>query len=309
MPYRKVSEEVKQLAVKLVVDGQTTVSYLDRHGVISASTFYRYFKIPRSNRRSPGRPRKLHHTAIQFLHELILRHPDLYLDEIADILHRTVGTRISISTIHRSFKRAGITLKRAHRIAQERSETKRRGYILRISKYETDQLVFADETSYDARDAVRFRARSTRNSHARLKRPYRRGGRLSCIAALSADGLFAPWAVRGAFNGDRFCSYLRTELLPQMQAYPAPNSVLIFDNASFHKSDQVKDLIESFGCKLELLPPYSPDYNPIERSHSKIKSILRRDRATKVQANHFYNAVEAVTADDCRAWMRLAGYF
>ncbi|CAD6951500.1 unnamed protein product, partial [Tilletia caries] len=308
MPYRRLSQEVKDLSVRLVLDGQATVKYLAKQGILSASTFYRYLQDPRPNRNSPGRPRLLHHTAIQFLQELILRHPDLYLDEIGDILHQTVGTRVSISTVHRSLKRAGITLKRAHRIAQERSETRRRDYILRISQYEANQLVFSDETSYDARDAVRVRARSAKNSHARLKRPYIRGGRLSCIAALSADGLFAPWAVRGSFNGDRFCSYLRTELLPRMQPYPAPNSVLVLDNASFHRSSEVKELVESFGCKLVLLSAYSPDYNPIERAHAKMKAMLRRERATEVRADNFYHAVSTITAADCRAWMRLGGY-
>ncbi|CAD6912830.1 unnamed protein product, partial [Tilletia laevis] len=141
MPYRRLSQEVKDLSVRLVLDGQATVKYLAKQGILSASTFYRYLQDPRPNRNSPGRPRLLHHTAIQFLQELILRHPDLYLDEIGDILHQTVGTRVSISTVHRSLKRAGITLKRAHRIAQEQSETRRRDYILRISQYEANQLV------------------------------------------------------------------------------------------------------------------------------------------------------------------------
>ncbi|CAD7068390.1 unnamed protein product [Tilletia caries] len=94
-----------------------------------------------------------------------------------------------------------------------------------------------------------------------------------------------------------------------MQPYPAPNSVLVLDNASFHRSSEVKELVESFGCKLVLLSAYSPDYNPIERAHAKMKAMLRRERATEVRADNFYHAVSTITAADCRAWMRLAGYF
>ncbi|KAE8235569.1 hypothetical protein A4X06_0g9827 [Tilletia controversa] len=309
MPKRAISTEVISLALKLVADRVVTVKYLDRNKIVSRSSFFRHKADPRPRRNSPGRPRVLPTSISEFLRELVLRRPALYLDEIRDIIERVTGIHISICSTHRYLVRAGITLRRAHRIAAERSELKRAAYELRIGQYDPGQLVFADETSYDARDAVRIRVRGRRGQKARFRRPYTRGKRLSCIAGLSISGCFAPWAVRGSFTEDRFYSYLQHELLPRMSVFPAPRSVLVLDNASIHHSERIRELVEDeFGCKLEFLPPYSPDFNPIERAFAKIKAIFRRNNATIVDANNFFDAIRDIPAADCYSWMQLAGY-
>ncbi|KAE8231477.1 hypothetical protein CF326_g3506 [Tilletia indica] len=310
MPNRRLSLDIINLAIRLVADGTVTVSYLDRNGIISKSTFYRH-RIRRSEvkRKSTGRPRLLPYSIAEFLHELILRRPALYLDELRSILRRITGRSISLSTVHRYLLRGGITLKRAHRIAQERSARKRAAYEIKIGQYEPSQLVFSDETSYDARDSVRVRARSKRSRNAVLPRPYTRGKRLSCIAALGINGCFASRAVQGSFNEHLFYTYLKNDLLPYMTPFPGPRSVLVLDNASIHHSHRIRILVEDiFNCKLEFLPPYSPDFNPIERAFSKIKASLRRRNAAVVDPNHFFEAVRDITLEDCEGWMRLAGY-
>ncbi|KAL9938784.1 hypothetical protein V8E36_002503 [Tilletia maclaganii] len=296
------------LCKRLVQEGAVTVAWLSRKGIIASSTYYRRRNQIGGPRKSTGRPRSLPTSSTALVSELVLRRPDLYLDEIADILFRSTGRQVSLSTIHRTLGRVGLTRKRAHKIAKERSPDKRAEYELRIARYEPNQLVFVDETSYDIRDPVRTYARSVRGQVAPLVRLFNRGHRLSCIAGLASDGGVAPWAVRGAFNEDRFLVYLRNELLPKMERYPRPRSVVVMDNVRFHKGDAVKQLIEVHGCKVEFLSPYSPDFNPIERAFAKVKARFRRRSSSIVQANEFFDAIFAITEKDCAAWFRLAGY-
>ncbi|CAD6909230.1 unnamed protein product [Tilletia controversa] len=304
MPNRRLSLDIIDLAIRLVAEGTVTVSYLDRNGIISKSTFYRHrIRGLEVKRKSTGRPRLLPYSVAEFLYELVLRRPALYLDELRSILRRINGRSISLSTVHRYLLRGGITLKRAHRIAQERSARKRAAYEIKIGQYEPSQLVFSDETSYDARDSVRVRARSKRNRNAVFPRSYTRGKRLSF------DGCFASRAVQGSFNEHLFYTYLKNDLLPYMTPFSGPRSVLVLNNASIHHSHRIRILVEDiFNCKLEFLPSYSPDFNPIERAFAKIKASLCRRNAAVVDLNHFFEAVRDITLKDCEGWMRLAGY-
>ncbi|KAE8231123.1 hypothetical protein CF326_g3865 [Tilletia indica] len=251
MAFRRISRELKRFALQLLQRRLISVRQLLRLRVFSRATLYRLRiqeEQPPPLRGVPGRPRILDEAALAFLQELLLARPDFYLDELVDIVAIAEGVRVSRSTMHRYLERLGITLKRAHRIAKERDDDKRRAYDLRIGRYEAQQLIFADEMAYDARDGVRIRARSRRNHLAPLRRPYIRGHRLSCIAGLSMSGMLAPWAVKGSFNEQRFHTYLRLELLPSMLPYPQPRSVLVLDNASIHKSARIRELVESFGA-------------------------------------------------------------
>ncbi|KAE8225200.1 hypothetical protein CF319_g2020 [Tilletia indica] len=314
MGYRKIDPKLDSFSLRLVRSGQVSKRYIVDSGIMSMATLYRRLAGTHRNERflvgRSGRPRRVTSAALPFLLDVLANRPDLYLDEIKDYLRVAEGIEASTSTIHRLLVDAGLSWKRAHRVAKERSARARALYVLKIGEsYDVSQLVFADETSYDERDGTRLFARSARGHHAPLSRPYRRGKRLSCIAGLAEDGMLAPWSVRGSFNEEKFFTYLLLELLPEMQPFPLPRSVLVLDNASIHHSRRIKQLVEKdFGCKLLFLPPYSPDYNPIERAFSKIKARLRRERAGEVDAENFYSAVRTVTPSDCAAWMRLAGY-
>jgi transposase len=101
-----------------------------------------------------------------------------------------------------------------------------------------------------------------------------RTARTSIIAALNQQDTLAPWYFQGYCNTDVILTWVENELLPALNAGMA----VIWDNATFHKSSKIKALIESVGCKLIFLPPYSPDLNPIEQYWSALKARLRRLR-------------------------------
>jgi Transposase and inactivated derivatives len=101
-----------------------------------------------------------------------------------------------------------------------------------------------------------------------------RTARTSIIAGLNQQKPLAPWHFQGYCNTDVILTWVKNEFLQALRA----GMTVIWDNATFHKSPQIKGLIESVGCKLVFLPPYSPDLNPIEQYWAALKARIRRLR-------------------------------
>jgi transposase len=126
------------------------------------------------------------------------------------------------------------------------------------------------------------------------------------IAGVRRGGPSAPWIFEGALNGEMFLAWVQVGLVPTLRK----GEVVVLDNLATHKVHGVRQSIEAVGARLEYLPPYSPDLNPIENMWSKIKENLRRDeprtwrqllRAAKV-------AFASVSATDCQGFFSHAGY-
>jgi transposase len=126
------------------------------------------------------------------------------------------------------------------------------------------------------------------------------------ISSVRFDGSTACMVVDGATTKDIFEAYVEQILLPTLKA----GDIVILDNLSAHKSQHVRELIESIGAELCYLPAYSPDLNPIEKMWSKIKSILRTLKAKTQEAliNAIAKALEKVTASDAKGWFESCGY-
>ena len=101
-------------------------------------------------------------------------------------------------------------------------------------------------------------------------------GRINVIGALLGASLFAVGLFSGNINSDIFHGWIENKLLPQLPEM----SVLVMDNASFHKRNDIKNSIQQAGHFLEYLPPYSPDYNPIEKKWAQKKITKRREQCT-----------------------------
>ena len=136
--------------------------------------------------------------------------------------------------------------------------------------------------------------------------PRNHGKNTTLVAALTPDGLLAPWLIEGAMNTETFDWYIREQLAPVLR----PGQVVVLDNLSAHKAASIREAIAARGCELLFLPPYSPDYTPIEQVFSKIKAVLRglgaRTREALQEAIRL--AIEAITSDDVAAWFAHAGY-
>jgi transposase len=136
--------------------------------------------------------------------------------------------------------------------------------------------------------------------------PRNHGKNTTLVAALSPQGLQAPWTIEGAMDTLAFERYVTEVLGPTLR----PGQLVILDNLSVHTAASIRDAIEARECELLFLPPYSPDLTPIEQAFSKIKALLRglgaRTREALLEA--VGQAVAAITPADATAWFRHAGY-
>jgi len=127
------------------------------------------------------------------------------------------------------------------------------------------------------------------------------------LAGIRLSGPVAPLLFDGAVNGEIYCAWLEQFLIPELR----PGDVVVADNLSSHKSAKARELIKAAGCQMLFLPPYSPDFNPIEKMWSKVKAILRGLEARTLSA--LYEAVKValsrVTTADCAGFFRHAGYW
>jgi transposase len=136
--------------------------------------------------------------------------------------------------------------------------------------------------------------------------PRNRGKHTTLVAALTPDGLQVPWMFDGAMDSATFTWYITEQLGPTLR----PGQVVVLDNLSVHKAARIREALAARGCTLLFLPPYSPDFTPIEQAFSKLKGILRglgaRTREALVEAARV--ALNAITPDDATAWFTHAGY-
>jgi transposase len=122
----------------------------------------------------------------------------------------------------------------------------------------------------------------------------------------SAGGMGPSLAVEGATTKAVFEAYVEQVLAPSLR----PGQVVILDNLSSHKGDRVRKLIEERGCSLLFLPPYSPDFSPIEEAFSKIKGLLKKSAACTRGAllEAIGRVISAVTFEDAVGYFGHCGY-
>ena len=168
-----------------------------------------------------------------------------------------------------------------------------------------DRLVFLDET-WAKTNMTRPRGRSLRGTRLIAKVPHGHWKTTTFLAALRTSGLTAPLVIDGAVNGRLFLAYVQQHLLPTLRRH----DIVILDNLSSHKRAGVREAIESVGAQLIYLPPYSPDFNPIEQAFSKFKWLLRTVQARTVAAlwDTCGKLLECFTESECRNYIRHCGY-
>ena len=126
------------------------------------------------------------------------------------------------------------------------------------------------------------------------------------IAALRLKGLGAPAVFDGPIDSPTFLAYVEQVLVPTLR----PGDVVVLDNLAVHKQPEVRTAIEQVGALVRFLPPYSPDFNPIELAFAKLKAFLRaaRPRNFEQVCDLIALALELFTPDECAAYARHCGY-
>ncbi len=166
-------------------------------------------------------------------------------------------------------------------------------------------MVFVDECGTHT-SMTRLRARAPRGERAYGRVPRNRGKNTTLIASMGPEGMGPSLAVVGSTTKVVFEAYVEEVLAPSLR----PGQVVMMDNLGAHRGERVRELVEARGCELLFLPPYSPDFSPIEEAFSKIKALLRkaeaRTRGDLVGA--IGRALSAVTPEDSKGFFGHCGY-
>jgi transposase len=166
-------------------------------------------------------------------------------------------------------------------------------------------LVFIDETGASTKMA-RLRGRAPRGERCRASIPHGHWKTTTFTAALRLDGLAAPMILDGPMHGTAFRAYVEQVLVPELR----PGDVVVMDNLPAHKVAGVREAIEAAGARLLYLPPYSPDFNPIEMAFAKLKAHLRKAAAQTIPDlwDAIAEALGAFTPNECVNYFAAAGY-
>jgi len=277
--------------------------------------FYSTGTVSKRDYPKDSAPRKLSNPAQLFILHLVIRQPGIYLHEMQRELSDFLGIEVSISTIFRFLHENGFTRQKLQITAIQRDEFLRQQYVSDISIYNPEMLVFLDETGADCRNAMRKYGYSLRGMPLVSHQLLVRGERVSALAIISVNGLLDVKVVRGTTNGDTFYDFIQENLLPHLMPFNGenPHSVVIMDNCSIHHIDEIVSMIQDVGAIVHFLPPYSPDFMPIELAFSKVKTTLKTldwdmKDITDVETI-LLTAFTAITPENCCAWISASGLY
>lgn len=203
--------------------------------------------------------------------------------------------------------RLDIQKKSAHALEQERPDVLKRRQAWFDSQLDLDpaKLVFIDETGLSTKMA-RLRGRAPCGERCRAGVPHGHWKTTTFTGALRLTGMTAPFVYDGAMNGAVFLAYVDQVLVPTLK----PGDTVVMDNLPAHKISGVREAIEKAGATLTFLPPYSPDFNPIENAFAKLKALLRKaaERTVTGLWNTVGDLIDQFTPAECANYFRAAGY-
>ncbi|WP_192886567.1 MULTISPECIES: IS630 family transposase [Agrobacterium] len=309
---RALSDDLRLRVLKASAAGMSARQSAARFGV-GISTAIRW--IARASDGEPtSRPQGWRRPSVLDAHEtfvvaMIDDRKDVTLDEMVERLsvERQVG--ISRSALGAWLRGRGWTFKKksAHALEQDRPDVlkRRRAWFEGQLDLDPEKLIFIDETGLSTKMA-RLRGRAIRGERCRAGVPHGHWKTTTFTGALRLTGMTAPFVYDGAMNGNVFLAYVEQVLSPTLQT----GDVVVMDNLPAHKAAGVRDAIERAGAKLMFLPPYSPDFNPIENAFSKLKAMLRARAERKIDAlwDTVGTLIPRFTSAECANYFRAAGY-
>jgi transposase len=153
---------------------------------------------------------------------------------------------------------------------------------------------------------ARLRGRARKGERLRAGIPHGHWKTTTFVAGLRLDGIAAPMVLEGPINQDAFQAYVDQVLVPEL----SPGDVVVMDNLSSHKGPAVRSAVEAAGASLLFLPPYSPDFNPIENAFAKLKALLRKTAARTVDDlwAAIARIIDRFTPAECANFFKAAGY-
>jgi transposase len=249
------------------------------------------------------RPRKLSPAQETALAAHIEAHPDLMLAALQAWLLAEHGVRLSNGAMWSAVARLGLSLKKD--APGERTRPPGcRGAVARLAG--DAALCRSRQACLHRRDRRQHHGRAPRGRRLFAKAPFGHWKTTTFVAALRRDGLAAPMVLDGPMTGQAFLAYVEQVLIPTLK----PGDIVALDNLPAHKIAAVRIAIEVTGAQLFLLPPYSPDMNPIEMAFAKLKTLLRQapERTRDGLWNRIGESLDRFTPDECANYFQAAGY-
>ena len=244
-----------------------------------------------------------------FILARIAEKPDMTIMELRDKIKERHGLGFGYGTVWRFLARHNITRKKktGHASEQEREDVAAAREAWFEGELDLDplKLVFLDETAISTNMARRF-GWAPQGERCRMSVPFGHWQTKTLIAALRYDRVDAPMTIDGALDGAAFLAYVEQVLAPTLCA----GEIVVMDNVPMHKVAGVREAIEARGASVLHLPPYSPDFNPIEKSFSKIKSVLQGIAARTAEALEagVAEALRSFTPQECMNYFAASGY-
>ncbi|WP_085961803.1 IS630 family transposase [Crocosphaera chwakensis] len=255
--------------------------------------------LPQGGSPSP----KLNSEQLVILVEIMEKNNDATLEELCELLYKETGVQVKKTTMGRISQRLNYSVSKKTLYAPEKDNEKvhqkRVKFWETIRDVKTNNLIFIDESGVNLA-MLRLYARSLKGTRARGEKPQKRGKNISIISALFLDKVLATKNIYGSVDGITFEAFILTELVPKLWK----DACVVMDNARIHLGEMVKESIEKVGANVIYLPPYSPEFSPIENFWSKVKAILR-----KIKARNYKDLIEGITSamlqvtkQDIRNW-------
>jgi transposase len=306
---KPLSDDLRQRILAAVDNHEGSRRKLATRFAVNVSTITRLLQLRRQTGSSQPRPHAggvsptLDQDGLERLRGLVEQTPDATLEA----LKQQLGISGSRMIVCRALQKLGLPLKKKSKHAAERDtpevQQKRRSFRRKVKPIEPRRLVFVDETGVTTA-MTPPRGRAPRGERVEASAPASWES-VTVIAAMGLDGVRAPLALPGSVNAVTFESYVEQVLVPALRR----GDVVVFDNLSSHLGPAVFEAIERAGASVLPLPPYSPDFTPIEEMFSKFKEFLRRVGARAKE--HLYEAIgeglREITDQDILGWFRHAG--
>ncbi|CZS75078.1 unnamed protein product [Fusarium graminearum] len=259
-------ETTKQIAQAIPCDPRT---------VRKAKARYRLFESTKAPPNRVGRYKKVTPYKRDALLDRLAGHPTTDRSEMVTFLRDEFEDEVSLSTISRLLKDARWTRKNCHRVARQRNPELRDLYLYKLSKYKSYQMIFIDESGADRRVGYRNKGWAPSGVTPIQVGKFNREQRYQILAAYTQDGIELARVYPGSTDSALFKDFIE-QLLHSCGRWPQPKSVLIMDNASFHHNDELEPMCVEAGVELVYLPPYSPDFNPIEEYFAELKGFIKK---------------------------------
>lgn len=249
-----------------------------------------------------GRPRTLKEAQLQVVEALVEAQNDITLGELCEALNQQLNVTVSEPTMCRVMQ--GLLLTRKKKAlhpsekGSDRVQQARVDYWEAVREVRVQDLVFIDESGVNL-GLMRLFAWALKGERAHGAQP-KRGKNVSLVAGLSLTGVVGAACLLGSCDGLTFEAVVATRLVPNLWL----GACVVMDNCSIHQEAAVRPLIEAAGARLVFLPPYSPDFSPIENFWSKVKNTLRTLGARTYQAlsESIDKAFADVSGTDIRNW-------